>query len=79
VTTRNLIRVIIGIEILNKAVTLLLIIAGYTTGQTGLAQALVITLIVIEVAVIVVAVSVILCVHKNTGSIETSNLKNLKG
>ena len=31
--TRNLIRALIGVEILTKAVTLLIILAGYVTGQ----------------------------------------------
>ena len=35
--TFNLIRAIIGVELLTKAVTLFLILAGYVTGHTGLA------------------------------------------
>jgi multisubunit Na+/H+ antiporter MnhC subunit len=79
VTTRNLIRALIGLEVLTKAVTLLIILAGYVSGQTGLAQALAITLIVIEVAVIVAAISIVLCVHRNTGSVDTAQLQNVKG
>jgi len=57
--TFNLIRAIIGIEILIKSATLLIIVSGFVTGQTALAQSLVITLIVIEVAIMVVAGGVI--------------------
>ena len=57
--TRNLMRVIIGLELLTKAVTLLIIVAGYVTGHIALAQSLVITLIIIEVVVIAVAAGVI--------------------
>jgi NADH:ubiquinone oxidoreductase subunit K len=46
--TFNLIRALLGVEILIKAVTLLIIIAGYVSGRTALAQAIVITLIVVE-------------------------------
>jgi len=53
--TRNLLRVLIALEVLTKAVTLLLILAGYLSGQLPLAQAFVITLIIIEVVVVVVA------------------------
>ena len=77
--TRNLMRVLIGIELLMKAVTLLLIAAGYTAGRTALAQGLVITLIVIEVVVIAIMAGVILSIYRNTGSLDSSNLKNLKG
>jgi len=77
--TRNLMRVVIGLELLTKAVTLLLIAAGYATGRMALAQALVITLIVIEVVVIAVMVGVILSIYRYTGSLDASNIKSLKG
>ncbi|MDD4888620.1 MAG: NADH-quinone oxidoreductase subunit K, partial [Phycisphaerae bacterium] len=54
--TKNLIRVLIGMEVMTKGVTLLLIAAGRRADRLALAQSLAITLIVIEVAVIVVAV-----------------------
>ena len=38
--TRNLMRVLIGLELLTKAVTLLLIVAGYAVGRVALVQAL---------------------------------------
>jgi multisubunit Na+/H+ antiporter MnhC subunit len=78
-TTKNLIRALIGLEILTKGVTLLIVVAGRVSAQTGLAQALAITLIVIEVAVIVAAISIVLCVHRNTGSVDSTQLRNVKG
>jgi NADH-quinone oxidoreductase subunit K len=78
-TTRNLLRALIGMEVLIKAVTLLIIVAGNVAGQVALAQAMVITLITIEVALIVVAVGVVLCVHRCHNSIETSTVKQIKG
>jgi NADH:ubiquinone oxidoreductase subunit K len=78
-TTRNLIRVLIGMELLTKAVTLLLIASGYAVGQIALAQALAITLIIIEVAVIVVAISIVLCVYRHSKSIDTALLRQIKG
>ena len=77
--TFNLIRAIIGLELLTKSVTLFLILAGYVTGQTGLAQALAITLIVIEVVVIAVAVGVVLCVFRHNRTIDAQLLRNIKG
>jgi multisubunit Na+/H+ antiporter MnhC subunit len=77
--TNNLVRMLIGIEILIKAVTLLIIVAGYITGKTALAQALVITLIVIEVVVMVVAGGLILSVFKHNNDIDSRKLRNLKG
>jgi multisubunit Na+/H+ antiporter MnhC subunit len=75
----NLIRTLIGLEILTKAITLLIIVAGYRIGQVALAQAMVITLIIIEVVVMVVAVGVVLCIYRNDRTIDAGVLRNLKG
>ncbi|MCX5711328.1 MAG: NADH-quinone oxidoreductase subunit K [Candidatus Omnitrophica bacterium] len=75
----NLIRVLIGLELLIKAVTLLSILTGYLTHNEGLAQALVITLIVIEVVIMVVAGGIVVCIYRNNKSLDTRKLKELKG
>ena len=77
--TYNLIRALIGLELLTKGITLLIILAGYVTGHTGLAQAMAITLIIIEVVIIVVGVGVVLCVFKHTQAIDVRMLRNIKG
>ena len=77
--TLNIVRALVGIEILMKAVTLLLVIAGFTCGKSALAQSLVITLIVIETVFIAVAMGIALSVHRHTGSLETKTLTKLKG
>ena len=77
--TRNLMRVLIGLELLMKAVTLLLILGGYMAGRVALAQGIVITLIVIEVVVIAVMAGVILSIYRHTGSLDARNLRSLKG
>jgi len=76
--TANLIRAIIGMELLTKAVTLFLILAGYVTGRTGMAQAFAITLIIIEVVVIAVAVGISLCAFRHNKSIHVTFLRNIK-
>ncbi len=75
----NLVRALIGIEILMKAVTLLIIIAGYVTNNLALAQALVISLIVIEVVLMVVAGGLILWIFRHNETIDTRKLNLLKG
>ncbi len=77
--TYNLIRALIGLELLTKGITLLIILAGFITGHTGLAQAMAITLIIIEVVIIVVAVGVVLCAFKHNQSIDVRMLRNIKG
>jgi NADH:ubiquinone oxidoreductase subunit K len=77
--TLNLVRALIGIEVLMKAVTLLIIIVGHASGRTSLSQALVITLIVVETVLIAVAMGIVLSVYKHTKSLDTKSLTNLKG
>ena len=47
--TRSMIKVLIGLEILTKAVTLLFVFIGYVTKQVALAQAFVITITIIVI------------------------------
>ncbi|MCX5647213.1 MAG: NADH-quinone oxidoreductase subunit K [Phycisphaerae bacterium] len=77
--TYNLIRALIGLELLTKGMTLFIILAGYVTGHTGLAQAMAITLIVIEVVLMVVAVGVVLGIFRHNRSIDARLIRNIKG
>jgi len=77
--TRNFIRALIGLEILTKAVTLLIIVAGYVSNRMALAQSMAITLIVVEVVVIAVAAGIIFGIFKKTGALNVAKLRNLKG
>jgi NADH:ubiquinone oxidoreductase subunit K len=77
--TYNLIRAVIGIELMIKAVTLFIILAGRITARTGLAQAFAITLIVIEVVIMVVAMGVIINAFKHNKNIDVRSLRHLKG
>jgi multisubunit Na+/H+ antiporter MnhC subunit len=75
----NLIRILIGLELFTKAVTLLLVVAGFATGRVALSQALVITLIVVEIVVIAVAAGVVVGAYQHTNSLDVRDLRNLKG
>ena len=77
--THNLIRVLIGMELMTKGVTLILAAAGYLTGNSGTSQALVITLIVLEVVVLVVAAGVVIGWFRKSGNLDTREMNNLKG
>jgi multisubunit Na+/H+ antiporter MnhC subunit len=77
--TRNMIRAIIGLELLIKAVTILFVAAGYLTGQMALAQSFVITMIVIEVVVVAIAGGVALRVFRHNDDLDVRKLKNLRG
>jgi NADH:ubiquinone oxidoreductase subunit K len=77
--THNQIRILIGIELLTKAVTLLLVLGGAVTGRLALAQALIITLVVLEVVAIVVAAGIVMGNYRHHGTVNTDPLQELKG
>jgi len=77
--TRNLVRILIGLEILMKSVTFFLIAAGYLSGRMALAQALVVTVIVIEVVVVVVVAGIILGFYRKHDSLDVGNTRRMKG
>ena len=77
--TRNFIRALIGLEILTKAVTLLIIIAGYSSNRLPLAQSMAITIIIIEAVVIAVAAGIVFGIFRKIGSLNITKLRNLKG
>lgn len=75
----NLVRVLIGVEILIKAVTLLIILVGHKSSSLALAQALVITLVVVEVVMITIAVGIVLGIHNHNDSLDVRKVRRLKG
>lgn len=77
--TFNIIRILIGIELLIKAVTLLVIAVGYSIGRLSLTQEMVITLIVIEVVIMVVAAGVVVGLYKHDDTLDVRSFRNLKG
>jgi NADH-quinone oxidoreductase subunit K len=77
--THNLMKLMIGLELMIKAVTLLLAVVGYVTGHVALIQSLIITLIVIEVVIMTVAVGVVLGIYFYTGSLDAKEIRRMKG
>lgn len=78
VVTRNLIRVVIAIEVLAKGATLLMILAGALIGNMAQAQVFSVAMIVIEVIVTAIAAGIIIGVFHNSGSLDTKNISKQK-
>ena len=75
----NMIRIIIGLEVMAKAVVLLLAVVGKITGFTALTQSYIITIIVVEAVVIAVAAGLVVCTFKQQGSLDVRGLRNFNG
>lgn len=78
-TSRNMIKLLIGLEVMAKAAVLSFITAGWARGETYLSQALVITFIVVEVCIVAVALALAINAYRNTGSLDIRKLARLKG
>jgi len=74
----NLVRLLIAIEMLIKGVTLFLALAGLASGNRGLAQSAIVTLIVIEVVLMIVANGLVLGLFRQRGTISTQLLNEVK-
>ncbi|MFH0807550.1 MAG: NADH-quinone oxidoreductase subunit K [Elusimicrobiota bacterium] len=78
-TMKNLIKLLIGAEIIAKGISLALIAGGFERNNIMIAQGLTITFIVIEVALVAVALAIIINIHKYTKELDIRLLKKLKG
>jgi len=74
ITTRNLIRILIALEVLTKGLVLMLIYVGKVTEQMATAQTMVITLIIIEVVILAVAAGIIINIFNRTDSLDTRKI-----
>jgi len=78
-TMKNMVKLLIGIEIIAKGVTLALIVTGATKDNLMLAQSLVISVIVVDVAVLATALAIIIRINRHTKSLDVRKLTKLKG
>jgi NADH-quinone oxidoreductase subunit K len=75
---RNLIKVIVGLQILVKAVMLALILAGNVKGQAVTGQSLAITVIVADTIVAVVGLALAVQVRQRCGTLDIQALSTLR-
>jgi len=76
---RNLIRIILGVEVLSKGITLILLAAGQARGAIPFIQSLVVTFIIVETVLAAVMLGLIVLVYKTHGSLDIRLLSKLKG
>jgi NADH:ubiquinone oxidoreductase subunit K len=77
--TRNLIKVVVALQILVKAALLALVAAGNASGQTTLAQSLAVTVIVADTIVAVIALALAVQVRRRFGTLDVRTLSDLRG
>mgnify|MGYP001767072751 CR=1 FL=1 len=77
-TTRNLIKVIVALQILVKGAMLALVLAGRQTGHVDLGQSLAITVIIADTIVAVIGMAVAVQVRRVIGTLDLRALSSLR-
>ncbi len=75
---RNLIKVVVALQILVKAALVALILAGRQSGQPQLGQSLALTVIVADTIVSVVALALAVQVRRRCGTLDVGALSTLR-
>lgn len=68
----NLIKVVMGLEILGMGVALLFVLGGYLAGDVGTSQAVVFTFLVIEAVVAAVALALAILAKRAFGTLDVA-------
>lgn len=76
--TRNLIKVVVGLQILVKGAMLALVLAGRLSGQIQLGQSMALTVIVADTIVSVVALALAVQVRRQFGTLDLRALSTLR-
>jgi NADH-quinone oxidoreductase subunit K len=76
--TRNLIKVVVGMQVLVKGALLALVLAGRLSGQVQTGQAIALTVIVADTIVSVVALALAVQVRRQFGTLDLQALSTLR-
>ncbi len=76
--SRNLIKVIVALQILVKGAMLALVAAGYVSGRINLGQSLAVTVIVADTVVAVIGLALAIQIKRRVGSLDVKDLATLK-
>lgn len=77
--TRNLIKVVMVLQILIKAVILALVLAGKLSGNVGLGQSTAATVIVADTIVAVVGLALAVQVRRRLGTLDVPQISSMRG
>jgi NADH-quinone oxidoreductase subunit K len=76
--TRNLIKVVVALQILGKGALLALVAAGAVSGKINLGQSLAVVVIVVDTVVAVIGLALALQVKRRMGTLDVKELSTLK-
>jgi NADH:ubiquinone oxidoreductase subunit K len=77
--TRNLIKIVMVLQILIKSVILALVLAGKLSGNLGLGQSTAATVIVADTIVAVVGLALAVQVRRRIGTLDVPKISSMRG
>jgi len=77
--TRNLIKIVLVLQVLVKAVVIALVLAGKASGNLGLGQSIAATVIVADTVVAVVALALAVQIRRRAGTLDLAKISTLRG
>jgi NADH-quinone oxidoreductase subunit K len=77
--TRNLIKLVVALQIMVKAAVLGLVAAGNASGQIQLGQSLAVTVIVADTVVAVIGLALAVQIRRQLGTLDVNDLSTLRG
>ena len=77
--TRNLIKIVLVLQILVKSAMLALVLAGKAAGNLDLGQSLAVTVIVADTVVAVVGLALAVQVRRRFGTLDVPQISTLRG
>lgn len=75
VAHKNLFKALIGLNVLSKAVTLSVAMAGHCRNDASFGQGFMIAVMLVEVVVTAVTLSILVNVYRHTGSLDAQDLE----
>lgn len=76
--TRNLIKVVVALQILVKGAMVALVLAGNLSGKVNVGQSLALTVIVADTIVAVIGLSLAVQIRRNFGTLDLKSLTTLR-
>ena len=76
--TRNLIKVVVALQVLVKGALLAIVAAGTASGKINLGQSLAVMVIVVDTVVAVIGLALALQVKRRMGTLDVKELSTLK-
>ena len=76
---RNMLKILIGLEVMSKSVLLGFILAGWISGKNAAAQAVTSMIIVVDAAIVAIVLALIVNAYRHYGRIDVGKLTRLRG